>query len=700
MEEDVPCPQVRPGTLLIRTTASLLSAGTERMLVDFGRASLLNKARQQPDRVRQVLDKVVSDGLLPTLDAVRTKLDEPLPLGYSNVGRVLAVGAGVHGYRVGDRVVSNGRHAEVVCVAKNLCAPIPDAVSDKEAAFTMVSAIGLQGVRLVQPTLGESVAVFGLGLIGLITVQILRAHGARVVGFDPDPERVGIARSFGVDAVALGPEVDPVETAVAFARGSGVDAVLIAASTRSDELIHQAAQMCRQRGRIVLIGVVGLHLKRADFYEKELTFQVSCSYGPGRYDQNYEERGEDYPAGFVRWTENRNFEAVLDLMAQGRLRVQDLVTREVDFEDVRAAYDALTEGSELGILLRYAEPDREEELTRSVSVHRRAARAEEVTIGVIGAGSFARRQMLPALVRAKARVKWVASATGVTAAHTARRFDVERSTTDYRHILDDAEVDAVMIATRHHLHAPMVVEALEAGKSVFVEKPLCLSPEELDEIVAIYEQASSGDRGPILMVGFNRRFSPLAAGVRELIGQRRAPLAMTYTCNAGSLPVNHWLRDRAAGGGRLLGEACHFIDFAYFLTASPIVRMATLAQEGSEVARDTFAILASFEDGSLATINYFSTGSRRFPKEQITLFSEGRVLTIDNFRKVTGYGLRGRGIRRLWTQDRGHRGSFTAFVDALRNGAPSPIAFADLVHVTRATFAAERALEEGRMSIP
>ncbi|MDZ4729103.1 MAG: bi-domain-containing oxidoreductase, partial [Xanthomonadales bacterium] len=481
----IPSPRAATGQVLIHTTRTLVSAGTERMLLQFGQANLLDKARQQPDKVRQVLEKVRTDGLLTTLDAVQSKLEQPLALGYCNVGVVMELGAGVKGFSVGDRVVSNGKHAEVVCVPKNLCARIPDAVPSDQAAFTVLAAIGLQGIRLMNPTLGECVVVTGLGLIGLLTVQMLRAQGCRVLGIDLDPARLALAREFGADVVDLSKGEDPIVAAVTFSRGRGVDAVIITASTKSSEPVSQAAKMCRQRGRIVLVGVTGLELSRADFYEKELSFQVSCSYGPGRYDSAYEEDGKDYPVGFVRWTEQRNFEAVLDLMASRALDVTPLISHRFTLERAGEAYALLTSNvPSLGILLEYPGPAAQSAgalAQRTITLSNVSVKAKP-SIGFLGAGNYGGRVLIPAFKATGASLQTLVSGGGVSAVHHGRKHGFMQASTDAAAVLSDPAIDAIVVATRHDSHARYVVESLQAGKHVFCEKPLCLTLEELREI--------------------------------------------------------------------------------------------------------------------------------------------------------------------------------------------------------------------------
>ncbi len=696
--DDVPAPQVQPGTLLIQTTCSLISAGTERMVTDFGKANYLQKALQKPDKVRQVLQKVKTDGVMAAVEAVEAKLDQPMALGYSNVGRVIAVGEGVEGFDIGDRVVSNGRHAEVVCVPVHLCAKIPDGVRDEDASFTVISAIALQGIRLVNPTLGEYVCVMGLGLIGLIAVQILKASGAQVIGFDFNAGRVEQARKFGVEAYDLSTGLDPVEKAIGFTGGQGIDGVLITAATKSNDVISQSANMCRQRGRVVLTGVVGLNIDRNDFYEKELTFQVSCSYGPGRYDPLYEEGGQDYPLGFVRWTEQRNFQAVLNLMKDKSLDATSLLSKRVTLLRASEAYDALKDPGNIGILVDYPVEADVQVLTKPViTLAPLPLKAEgRAVIGLIGAGSFTMAQVLPALELTGARLKWVASAQGVSASHAQRKFGIENATTDYRNMLADPETNAIVITTRHNSHARFVKEALLAGKHVFVEKPLCLNEEELSEIKDVYEEACrKSGRQLILMVGFNRRFSPLTALLKEQLSSRVGDASFIYTVNAGRIPADHWTQDRDVGGGRIVGEACHFIDYLSYLAGSEVVDVTAA---GTGVAtHDTASILLKFADGCVGQVNYFANGHKLFAKERIEAFFDGDICRIDNFRKLEVFG-EGRG-KRLWRQDKGHKAEFSSFVRAVAEGLSPPIPFSSIVNVMEAVFKADRQLRAKNQEI-
>jgi predicted dehydrogenase/threonine dehydrogenase-like Zn-dependent dehydrogenase len=689
---ELPCPAVKRGQLLIRSSHTLVSAGTERMLVEFGKANWLDKARHQPEKVRMVLDKIKTDGLMPTVEAVFNKLDQPLPLGYCNVGTVLEAGAGIRDFNPGDRVVSNGKHAEVVSVPVNLCARVPDVVTDEDAAFAVLGAIALQGIRLVQPTLGETVVVTGLGLIGLVAVQLLHAHGCRVLGLDFDSEKLALAKAFGAEVVDLSTGQDPVAAAQTYSRGRGVDAVIITASTKSNEPLHQAALMCRKRGRIVLVGVTGLQLSRADFYEKELSFQVSCSYGPGRYDPSYEEKGIDYPIGFVRWTEQRNLEAVLDMMADGRLNVRPLISHRFALANAEKAYSLVGgAGPSLGILLQY--PDKEgqsDEVLRQTTVqlggmNHQAAIAitnggdpaiyvAAASLGFIGSGNYATAVLIPSFKAAGARLKTVASSGGISGLHAGRKFGFESTTTDTMSVFFDAQINAVVVTTRHDSHARFVMQALRSGKHVFVEKPLCLS---LDELAQIKEAASR----TIVMVGFNRRFAPQVQKINSLLKGVTGPKSFVMMVNAGAIPATHWTQDLEVGGGRIIGEACHFIDLLRFLAGSRIASHQVIKMDSQSA--DSVSINMKFEDGSIGVVHYLANGSKAFPKERLEVFAAGRVLQLDNFRKLKGFGWPDFTKMNLWRQDKGQKACAAAFVKAISTGGPAPIPFDQILEVAR-----------------
>ena len=725
--EELPTPQVKAGHVQIQTSRSLVSLGTERMLVEFGHASLIQKARQQPDKVKQVLDKVRSDGLMPTIDAVRNKLCQPLPLGYCNVGYVIGVGKGVTEFQVDDRVASNGPHAEIVCVPKNLCAKIPDNVSDDAAAFTVIGAVGLQGVRLLKPAFGETIVVIGLGLIGLIAAQILRANGCGVIGFDYDQTKVDIACKLGIIAVNPAGGTDQVRFVEEQTSGIGADAVLITASAKGNEIISQSARMSRKRGRIVLVGVVGLDISRAEFYEKELSFQVSCSYGPGRYDDNYEQKGQDYPIAFVRWTEKRNFEAILSAIESGQLDVESLITERVPLSEYSRIYENMSGSSSIASLLVYED---NVDTSPVISVTERSFSKGKGVIAVIGAGNFTSATLLPALKPFGAQLKYIVSAGGLSASTLARRAGFACAATDYRQVLEDDEVDLIMITTRHDLHASMVIESLEAGKNVFVEKPLCLTEEELEEIILAADphrltqafssadsaekkpasltgsKDSSGDSSglsskplnlstsPLLMVGFNRRFAPFARKMKSLIGM--GAVNIVATMNAGEIPANSWVHDLAVGGGRIVGEACHFIDLCTYLTGSRVISVCMNAMGTSpEENTDNASILLRYGNGSNAVINYFANGNKAYSKERIEVHSQGRSLVLDNWRTLRGFGFKG--FSRLKKkQDKGHSEQFRLLIDRVKNGGPALIPFDEIVNTTMASFGAIESLREGR----
>ncbi len=685
--EEVPRPLIRKGHVLIQTHRSLVSLGTERMLVEFGKSNLIAKARQQPDKVKQVLDKIKSDGLIPTLEAVFTRLGEPLPLGYCNAGKVIEVGEGITDLKPGDRVASNGQHAEIVCIPRNLVTRIPDNVSYDAAAFTVIGSIGLQGIRLVNPSLGETIVVSGLGLIGLITCELLLANGCNVIGFDFDAQKVALAKEKGVLAYNLADGTDSVKTVMSLTDGVGADAVIITASTKSDELISQVAQMSRKRGRIVLVGVIGLGIKRADFYEKELSFQVSCSYGPGRYDDEYEKRGIDYPLPFVRWTENRNFQTILNAISKGQLDVNRLITEEVELADYQKIYGNMSDSRSIASILKYPEkPDLSTSIQigkNSISENGKTSAAGSGSLAIVGAGNFTKMTLLPALTKLKADVRHIVSASGVSGTHLAQKHNVAQSTTRYEDVLSDSSVQAVVLTTQHNLHATQTIQALQAGKHVFVEKPLVLTEDELQNTISEKAKTSLS-----VMVGFNRRFASLSQKAKKLLGNSSEPINVVITANAGFIPANHWTQNPAVGGGRIIGEACHFIDLVQFFAGSPIVEVTATAM-GLHTAQnaDNVSILLKCQNGSQGVVNYFSNGHKSYSKERIELYSQGRTLILDNFRKLDGFGFKGFSST-SGRQDKGHQNQFEQYIQFLKTGGQPPISFAEIVNSTQASFAA------------
>tara|TARA_B100001063_G_scaffold171414_1_gene160565 strand:- start:1631 stop:3757 length:2127 start_codon:yes stop_codon:yes gene_type:complete len=681
---ELPSPLVKPGQVLIQTSHSLVSLGTEKMLVEFGKASLIQKARQQPDKVKMVLDKIKTEGLIPTLETVFNKLEQPLPLGYCNVGRVIEVGTGVKDFKVGDRVASNGQHAEFVCIPQNLVAQIPDTVSDEEAVFTVIGAIGLEGIRLINPTIGETVVVIGLGLIGLLTAEILIANGCQVIGYDLDDAKVKIAKDKGV--LAFNPLLgyDPVKFVKNKTKGIGADGVLITASAKTNDIISQAANMSRKRGRIVLVGVIGLDISRADFYEKELSFQVSCSYGPGRYDEDYEFKGIDYPLAYVRWTEKRNFETVLQLISSGKLEVKNLISEVIPIENFHKIYGDIGTSKSIASILKY---NKDVKPINTIIINEKKIEPNKGLIGIIGAGNFTKMTMLPALKGTNANIKHIVSSGGLTSTALAKKYNISQSTTDYDIVLNDKDVSLIMITTRHNLHADMVIKALNKGKHVFVEKPLALNLKELNAIQKAYS-ISEGT----LMVGFNRRFSPHVRKIKSLVGD--APMNIVATMNAGNIPPDVWVHDMFVGGGRIIGEACHYLDLIVFLSGSKIKSVCMNAMGvNPEDNTDNASILVKMENGSTGVINYFSNGAKSYVKERLEVFSQGKVLIMDNFIKTSGYGVKG--FSKLKTKlDKGHKAQFSQIVEKIKQGTAELIPIEELINVTKASFAAIKSLKE------
>ena len=686
---DVPIPTCNSNSILIQTTHTLVSLGTEKMLVDFGKGSFLQKAKQQPDKVKEVIAKVKTDGLAPTIAAVKNKLEQPIPLGYCNVGNVIEVGRDVTEFKVGDRVASNGPHAEYVSIPKNLVARIPKGVSDEQAAFTVIGSIGLQGIRLVNPTLGETVVVVGLGLIGLITAQLLRANGCNVIGFDFDQSKIDLAKSYGIDAVNPGKGVKQVEYVQEKTNYIGCDAVIITASNPSNEIISQSAQMSRKRGRIVLVGVIGLDIKRSDFYEKELSFQVSCSYGPGRYDSSYEEGGNDYPLPYVRWTEKRNFEAVLNALSNRSLDVNSLITERVPFENYSEIYENIGKGNSIASLLVYNTEKKNTDPKNVRITESNNYTAGKPVLGVIGAGNFTGSTILPKLKAAGAQIKSIASSKGLSGSIQAKKHSIEYSTTDHKGILADSEINTVLVTTQHGSHAMFVSEALESNKHVFVEKPLSTTWEGLEKV----EKALENSKGWVT-VGFNRRFAPLALELKKRLSP--APINIIATMNAGFIPPDVWVHDIKAGGGRIIGEACHFIDLCTYFTGSKVVEVCMNAMgQDAQANTDNASILLRYDNGSNAVINYFSNGSKTYSKERIEVHQQNSTLVLDNWRKLTGFGVRGFKSKKT-KQDKGHFNQFNQLLESVEKASGPTIPWEEVLNTSKATLAAVDSLIEGK----
>lgn len=697
---DVPAPIVRPGFVLVRTAASLISAGTERATVEAGQKSLLARAVEQPQLIGQAIQRAKSEGVLSTIDAVRSKLGSFTALGYSAAGIVTEVGSDAGDFRVGDRVACAGvgyaSHAEVLSAPKNLCVRLPENVSYDSAAFGTLGAIALQGVRLAELTLGESVVVIGLGLIGQITVQLLKANGCRVFGIDLDANKIELAKQFGTEA-GCAPDDDAKRRVMEWSRGHGADAVLITAATSSNQPVELAGEISRAKGTVVAVGAVGLNIPRKPYYDRELTFRISMSYGPGRYDAEYEERGHDYPVGYVRWTEGRNLESFLDLLATGRVNVERLITHRFNLEQAEQAYQLITgEADEpyLGVVLRY-ETDREVERRIPIAAKKTAASspAESVRVGLIGAGNYARAMLLPHFKSAGAEFQSIATASGVTARQVAEKFGFRYCVSSADEVLADEQVNLVVIATRHDSHAEFARRALERGRHVFVEKPLALNDDELESVITAAAQ-SNGQ----LMVGYNRRFSPLAFSAREFFKDRQAPLSINYRVNAGRIPRTHWIHDQREGGGRIIGEVCHFIDFMHFITGSLVTRVfaESISSRNQEIVdEDSVFITLRFADGSNGSIAYLAEGDKALSKERIEIFTTGKTLVIDDFLSEAAYH-NGRATKtKLRAQDKGQKDEVLAVCAVVVGGQPAPITLHDLATTTRATFRIRESLRTG-----
>ncbi len=688
---DVPAPALADNKLIIKSNISLLSFGTEKMLVDFGKANLIKKASLQPEKFREVINKTLTDGPISTLETVKNKLESPFPMGYSNVGTVHAIGKNVTGFKVGDRVVSNGPHAEMFSISKNLCCKVPNKVTDQEAAFAVLAAIGLQGIRLSNPTMGETFLVSGLGLIGILTAQLLEANGCIVLGIDPDIERCNKAKDLGINSMLLRDNSEIKNWCNTNTFNRGVDGVLITASTTSSDPIELAASVSRKRGRIISVGVTGLVLKREMFYKKELTFQISCSYGPGRYDENYEEKSIDYPFPYVRWTEQRNFEAVLNSIKSGKLKIKPLISKIFPFEEAPKAYELLrTQNKCFGILFRYSKEIEENKTIRfkhSPKKHLRDVNKKNL-VSFIGAGNYASRQLIPSFKKAGAEFYRITASNGLMPSFLARKFSFYSSSTDVDLVFDDKKCDSIVVATRHDSHCELIKRGLQKRKNIFVEKPLCINYSELVEIENLYSKTLNecnklNVKPPVLMVGFNRRYAPFIQVLKAKIKNIKGPKAFIFTCNAGYIPHNHWIHDLEEGGGRLIGEACHFVDLLRYLVGVNIETLKVELMRTNSEINDTFSIQITFKDGSIGTVHYLSNGNKAFPKERLEVFANRKIFQLDNFLKIKSWGLTNNLNKRSFLQDKGQYLCVKAFLKAVENDCPPPIPLEEVFEVQR-----------------
>jgi predicted dehydrogenase/threonine dehydrogenase-like Zn-dependent dehydrogenase len=713
--EEVPAPQLHPGCVLVRIAASVVSAGTERASAEFARKSLLQKARSRPDLVRDVISKVQRDGIFSAIQAVRSRLDQPQNPGYSSAGSVIAVGEGVADIQPGNRVACAGAgyavHAEIACVPRLLCARIPardpiaaDEVSFDEAAFATLGAVALHGIRTSEVKLGDLVAVIGLGLLGQLTVQSLKAAGCHVLGMDIDPSRADLARQMGADAIATSASGFR-DLCLETSRGAGVDSILITAETPSSDPVNLGGLIARDRAIVVAVGTVGMDIERKAYYEKELDFRISRSYGPGRYDSAYEQKGRDYPIGYVRWTETRNMEAFVQFLAERKINIGPLITHRFPIERAQSAYELITGRSHepfLGVVIQYSgECDDSRTLALAAStaptIQPSLSAGKGAAVGLLGAGGFASSTLISAIKASPdSTLVAVCAATGSHAQHAARRFGFSRSTTD-EDAVHSQDINTIVIATRHHLHAGQVLAALAAGKNVFCEKPLCLSEDELRSITRAYLNIAPADR-PALMVGFNRRFAPMTARMKTFLASISEPLALHYRINAGYLPPDHWVNDREQGGGRVLGEVCHFVDLLMFLAGSAVIEVAARpVGSSSRYSGDNVLISLRFANGSEGTISYLANGDRAFSKERIEVFGGGSTAVLEDFRRLELVrDGRKKTIRAYWRQDKGHRAEWVAFAQSLQKGTKPAICFEDIVSSTLATIRVDESLATGK----
>ncbi len=700
---DVPVPKPGQGTALVRTAVSVVSAGTERMLVEFARQGLVGKAKSRPDLLREVINKAKREGLLTTYDAAMNKLDQPLQLGYASAGTIIEAGPGLRGFKAGERVACGGGgyavHAEFASIPQNLMVSIPDEVDFEAAAFTTIGAIAMQGFRLADVQVGARVGVIGLGLLGMLASAISQAAGCQVLGIDLDSARIERSSQMGTHMAVKPSQAH--EASDTFSKGHGLDAVLICADTASNETIELAGNIARDRARVIVVGAVGMDIPRKTYFEKELELIVSRSYGPGRYDPNYEEKARDYPIGYVRWTEGRNMEAFIDLLAQKKIDVNPLITHRIPIEEGERAYRVITgEEPHLGVLLTYeaGKPPKDNRIPNVNAPTVRVKPGEILALGVLGAGNYALSTFLPAVKKAGGIAPvGIVSASGVSAQHAAKRFGFGFSDSKPEALYEDPAINMIAILTRHNLHAAQIQDAFAAGKQVYCEKPLAINRDQLDQVVALLNTPDQ----PQLMVGFNRRFAPLAVRLKDFIEQRKEPLYAHYRVNANALPSDHWLIDPQVGGGRIIGEGCHFIDFLTFLVGEIPVEVTTrgLPDDG-KYHEDNVVMQFRFPDGSLGIVSYLANGDRSFPKEYLEVFSGGRIAVLNDWRKLeTVVNGRRRIKRHSLRQDKGHQGAWQTFLDSLQGEHSAPIPYQQMIGVTLASFAAVESLRNGK-SVP
>ena len=677
---DIPAPKLKKGNIIVKSSCSLVSKGTEKMLIDFGNSNMLQKALSQPEKVKQVIEKIKLDGFEATYKSVNAKLDQVIPLGYSNVGVVTETS--VNDFTVGDRVVSNGPHSEIISVPKNLAAKIPDNVSDIQASFTVVGSIALQGIRLLSPTFGETVAVIGLGLIGQIAIQILKSNGVRVIGIDIDKNKCLIAESFGVETIISKNNSNMIEDILSRTNGHGVDGTIITAANKNNDIISQSAKICRKRGKIILVGITGLDLNRDDFYKKELTFQVSCSYGPGRYDDNYEANGNDYPLPYVRWTEKRNFIAVLNAISLGQINIKPLVSKIVQLDKYKDVYSS---EDSIASIFKYSKDLFSND--RTVKIYDTISKPGGNTVAVLGAGNFCKSQILPEMSKHNINIKYILSESGLNSNQLAEKYKINFNSTDINEILNDNQVESVIISTRHDSHAKYIIESMKSGKKVFVEKPLGITLKEIEDVAKVYNQ----NKGASLMIGFNRRFSKHLKYLRDEVGEKLSNISITM--NAGDIPLNHWVHDPKIGGGRVIGECCHLIDVAVFIAGSLVKSICMNGLDNkTAIHNDNVSILIKHVNGTNTSINYFSNGSRNFPKERVDVFYAGKIMSVDNYKTTTSYQS-GKTKVMVKKIDKGWNKQFKEYSDYIKNGGKSLISFEEIINVSLATISAVESLK-------